>query len=97
MSQFASIAFIGKASDTPAELCGFLNFRAGMEQRSLKGDEAVAVLRIGTTDCYHVLLLDEERSLTDIDRELAGIEAVLGADARRSIQKALGDGKKAQR
>lgn len=94
MSQFASIAFLGKASEAPAGLRGFINFRAGMEQRELRGDETVAILRIGTTDCYHVLLLDRRPSLADIDAELARIEAVLGADARRSIQKALGEGKR---
>ena len=45
MTQTATIAFIGESADAPAELRGFINFRAGMEHRELKGPEAVAVLR----------------------------------------------------
>lgn len=89
MTQFAGIAYIGKSARAPASLQGFISFRAGMEQRDLKGDETVAVLRIGTTDCYHVLLLDQASALPDIEKELAGIDAALGAKARRRLSSLL--------
>ena len=89
MTRTATLAYTGKASGAPAELQGFINFRAGLGQRELKGGEPVAVLRIGATECYHVLLLDERPSLADIDRELAKIEAGLGATTRNELEKLL--------
>lgn len=89
MSQKATIVFIGRSGDTPAGLQGFLNFRAGIQKRQLKGDEAVAVLRIGDTESHHVLFLDGGADLGTIEKELAGIEARLDPKARLELKKAL--------
>jgi hypothetical protein len=89
MVQKAAMAFIGRSGDTPPELQGFLNFRAGLERRQLKGDEAIAVLRIGDTDSHHVLFLDKGTRLGAIETELAGIEAELDPKARIQLKKAL--------
>jgi len=89
MVQKAAIAFIGRSGDTPPKLQGFLNFRAGLEKRQLKGDEAIAVLRIGDTDSHHVLFLDKGADLRSIETELAGIEAELGPAARNKLNAAL--------
>jgi len=94
MPQTATVAFIGKASEAPPELQGFINFRAGLEKRDLKGREPVAVLRIGSLDSYHVILLDKEPSLAAIEKELAGIDAVLDRMARPALEKAAGGKKK---
>jgi hypothetical protein len=94
MPQTATIAYIGKASGAPPELQGFINFRAGLDKRDLKGAEPVAVLRIGALDSYHVILLDKKPSPAAIDRELAGIDAVLDKKARPALEMALGGKKK---
>jgi hypothetical protein len=90
MTQMATIAYIGRAGDAPAELQGFINFRAGMAGQELKGDEEVAVLRIGATDCYHVLLLGGNPSMNEIEKELGGIEAALAPHAKKALKDALG-------
>jgi len=89
MVQKAAIAFIGRSGDTPPKLQGFLNFRAGLEKRQLKGDEAIAVLRIGDTESHHVVFLDRGADLGSIEKELAGIEAELEPKARIRLKKAL--------
>jgi len=90
MTQTATIAFIGKASDAPPELQGFINFRAGLDKRELRGAEPVAVLRLGALDCYHVLLLDRTHSLAAMEKELSGIDAVLDEKARLELRAATG-------
>jgi len=97
MTQTATVAFIGKASEAPAELQGFINFRAGMDQRELEGAEPVAVLRVGEIDCYHVLLLDKNPALAAIEKELAIIDAALDAKARLELKAALGGPKKGKK
>ena len=97
MTQTATVAFIGKSSNAPAELQGFINFRAGMEHRELKGDEPVAVMQIGSTDCYHVLPLDKGPTIAGIEEELSGIEAVLDAGARKKLESAIGRGRKGKK
>lgn len=89
MVQKAAVAFIGRSGDTPPALQGFLNFRAGLEKRQLKGDEEIAVLRIGDTDSHHVVFLDRGADLGSIEKELAGIEAELEPKARIQLKKAL--------
>ncbi|MBM4249608.1 MAG: DUF749 domain-containing protein [Euryarchaeota archaeon] len=93
MTQTATVAFIGRASQAPPELQGFINFRAGLAKRDLRGDEPVAVLRLGALDCYHVVLLEGNPSLAAIEKELSGINAVLDRKARASLGKELGGGK----
>ena len=88
MPQTATVAYIGQASGAPPELQGFINFRAGMDKRDLKGAEPVAVLRIGALDSYHVILLDKKPSLAAIEKELAGIDAVLDKKAGTELEKA---------
>ncbi len=95
MTQTATVTYIGKASGAPAELRGFINFRAGMDQRELSGPEPVAVLRVGDIDCYHVLLLDKKPTLAAIENELAGIDAALDEKARSDLKAALGGPEKA--
>ena len=90
MTQTATVAFIGKASDAPPDLQGFINFRAGIDRRELRGVEPVAVLRLGALDCYHVLLLDRKPSLAAMEKELAGIDAVLDDKARSELKAATG-------
>jgi len=94
MTQTATVAYIGKASGAPPELQGFINFRAGMDKRDLKGPEPVAVLRIGALDSYHVIFLDKGPSLAAIEKELSGIDAVLDRKASAELEKATGGKKK---
>jgi hypothetical protein len=91
MPQTATVVFIGKASDAPPELQGFINFRAGLARREDVADGPVAVLRLGALDCYHVLLLDEDHTLASIEKELAAIDAALDRKARAELSAALGD------
>ncbi len=90
MTQTATIAYIGAASGAPPELQGFINFRAGLEKRELGGPEPVAVLRLGALDCYHILILDGSPSLAAMEKELAGIDAVLNDMARSELKAAVG-------
>lgn len=97
MTQTATVAYIGKASGAPTELQGFINFRAGLDQRELAGAEPVAVLRVGDIDCYHVVLLDKKPTLAAIEHELSGIDAVLDDKARSGLKAAIGAGKKGKK
>jgi hypothetical protein len=92
MDRKASIAFMGEARKTPAELQGFLNFRAGLEARELKGDENVAIMRIEGTDSHHVLFLEKGTTLKEIEKSLGEIEAVLDPKARQRLERALKQG-----
>jgi hypothetical protein len=85
MVQKAAIAFMGRSADVPPELQGFLRFRAGLEKRELRGDEPVAILRIGDTGSHHALFLDGA-DIKSIREELEGIEAELDPEARKALQ-----------
>jgi len=85
MVQKAAIAFMGRSADAPPELQGFLNFRAGLEKRELRGDEPVAILRIGDTGSHHVLFLDGT-DLRSIREELEGIAVELDPEACKTLQ-----------
>ena len=89
MDRKSSIAYLGEAKKTPPELQGFLNFRAGLEARELKGDKHVAVMQIEGTDSYHVIFLDKGTTLKGIEKSLAGIEAVLDPKSRQMLSRAL--------
>lgn len=93
MTQTATVAFIGRASEAPPELQGFIHFRAGMDKRELAGGEPVAVLRMGALDSYHVVLLDKKPTLAAIERELSGIDAALDRKARAALENEIGGGK----
>jgi len=85
----ATLAALGKPSDMPPELMGFVNFKAGVEKRQLDGKVTLAVLRIGSTESYHVVFLDPGTTVKDIDVDLARIEAKLDEHARVEIENAL--------
>jgi hypothetical protein len=89
MAEKATLAAAGVVSDIPPALMGFVNFRAGLEKRELDGSERLVVLRIGDTDCYHVIFLDPKISVNAIEQELGKLEARLDAHAKDEVQKML--------
>ena len=72
MSKFiASLIDVKRANKVPVELWPYLEFKANYENRSLRGDEMVAIFNIASTTSYLPVFLDPGKTLEEIEEEIA--------------------------
>ena len=85
----ASIADIKYVREMPEDYLPYVNFRAAFEERTLQGDERVAILNVSTTTSYIALFLDAGKSISDLELEVEESGAALNADSKIVLQKIL--------
>lgn len=85
----ASLVDIKPVKRLPEGVLPFVQFKAGLLGKELKGDEVVAVFLIASTSCYIPVFLEGKR-LDEVEEELwreGG--ARLNAQSREVLAKAL--------
>ena len=85
----ASIADIKIIKDLPEDFLPYVSFKAGTEERQIKGDEQVAILNVSTTTSYIVIFLDKGKTIKDVEGEVKASGATLNKDAEYILKEIL--------
>ncbi|MDO5851559.1 MAG: DUF749 family protein [Methanobacteriaceae archaeon] len=56
--------------DVPEEYESFVSYKANMDNKTIKDNDQIAILRIANTQSYHVLFLDLYNNMGEIEKEL---------------------------
>ncbi|MDP6612671.1 MAG: DUF749 family protein [Candidatus Hydrothermarchaeota archaeon] len=67
----ASLVDVKRADKIHVELQPYLEFKANYENRSLRGDEMVAIFNIVSTSSYLPVFLDSWKTMEEIEEEIA--------------------------
>ncbi len=75
----------------PPELKGFVDFQAKLENRSLTGQEQVALLVVRNTESYIAVFMDDLEGLDELDARLLRQESKLSEETRTAMLQAIKD------
>lgn len=90
MKFIATLVDVKYVHEVPEALMPYVNFKAELEGRKIKGSERVAIFNIASTTSYIAVFLDEGKTLGDVEREIEEQAfAELSSDSREVVRKAL--------
>jgi hypothetical protein len=82
----ATLAGIFKFAELPEKYGPFVQYKASIENRSVKNTDEIAILDIIGTESVHVLFLDSYHNLNDIDEELKEVDAKLNHRSKQVLE-----------
>lgn len=86
----ATLVDIKHVHEVPQEFMPYVNFKAELEGRKLKGSEKVALFNIASTTSYIPVFLDEGKTLEDVEKEIeAQASAKLSSESKEIIKRAI--------
>ncbi|MFH1774889.1 MAG: DUF749 family protein [Methanobacteriota archaeon] len=86
----ATLVDIKRIHEVPEGLMPYVNFKAEIEGRKIKGSERVAIFNIASTTSYIPVFLDAGKTIEDVEREIKEQAfAKLSSESREVIKKAL--------
>lgn len=86
----ATLMYIKKVSELPADMMPYVEFRAALDKRELTGSETVAIFRIVSTDSYHPVFLDQGTNARDVALDIeAGAAARVNTESLGAIKNFL--------
>lgn len=86
----ATLVDIKYVCEVPVGLMPYVNFKAEIEGRKIKGSERVAIFNIASTTSYLPVFLDAGKTLEDVEREIKEQAfAELSSDSRKIVASAL--------
>jgi len=86
----ATLVDIKRIHEVPERLMPYVNFKAEIEGRKIKGSERVAIFNIASTTSYISVFLDAGKTIEDVEREIKEQAfAELSSDSRKIVASAL--------
>lgn len=90
MKFIATLVDMKRIHEVPQDLMPYVNFKAELEGRKIKGSERVVLFNIASTTSYIPVFLDEGKTLQYIEKEIEEQAfAKLNPESREIIKKAL--------
>jgi hypothetical protein len=82
----ATLAGIFKFTELPEKYGPFVQYKASLENKTIKNTDDIAILDISGTESVHVLFLDSYKSLKEIDEELKVVDAKLNHSSKQVLE-----------
>lgn len=82
----ASLAGVFKYKELPEKYGSFVQYKASIENKTIKDDDDVAILDIVGTESVHVLFLDSYTDFKQIDEELQSADAKLNHRSKQVLE-----------
>ena len=85
----ARLIDIKKVHEVPEELKPYIDFKAGLENREIGGNERVAIFNVVTTLCYIPVFLDPGKTISDVEEEIKLNSALIHPESKEIVKRAL--------
>jgi hypothetical protein len=82
MVYIARLMAITKVSAVTANIMPFVQFQAGQKGIDLKDDDKVAILQIENIPSYHIVFLETDITMEELEKELAAQDSKLNEESR---------------
>lgn len=82
----ATLVGIFKFHELPEKYGPFVDYKASIENKTIKEDDQIAILNITGTESYHVLFLDSYNNIAEIAEELEEAEAKLNYSTKKILE-----------
>jgi hypothetical protein len=89
MSYIARLVAITKVSAVTRELMPFIHFQAQQKGVEVTDDTKVAILQVENIPSYHIVFLDTEISIADLESELGKNDTQLARETRALLEKQM--------
>lgn len=80
---------ITKVSAVTREIMPFIHFQAQQKGVEVTDDTKVAILQVENIPSYHIVFLDTDISMEDLDRELEKNQTTLARETRALLEKQM--------
>lgn len=85
----ATLVGIFKYDELPEKYGPFVQYKASIENKTIKGDEKIAILNVTGTESYHVLFLKSYSKIAEIEKELNEADAKLNYSSKKILEEHL--------
>ena len=82
----ATLAGIFRYAELPEKYGPFVQYKASIDNKSIKDNDEIAILDITGTESVHVLFLDSYESLKEMDEELKKVDAKLNHSSKKVLE-----------
>ena len=82
----ATLVGIFKFEELPEKYRSFVDFKASIENKTIKEDDKIAILNITGTESHHVLFIDSYETMEDIEKELKEADAKLNYSSKKILE-----------
>ncbi|BDZ69170.1 DUF749 domain-containing protein [Methanobacterium ferruginis] len=82
----ASLAGVFKYKELPEKYGPFVQYKASIENKSIKDDDDIAILDIIGTESVHVLFLDSYKNFEQVDEELKVADAKINHRSKQILE-----------
>lgn len=89
MSYIARLVAITKVSAVTREIMPFIHFQAQQKGVEVTDDTKVAILQVENIPSYHIVFLDTEISIADLESELGKNDTTLARETRALLEKQM--------
>ncbi|OPY19798.1 MAG: hypothetical protein A4E26_02155 [Methanobacterium sp. PtaU1.Bin097] len=85
----ATLVGIFKYDELPEKYGPFVQYKASIEDKTIKEDEKIAILNVTGTESYHVLFLKSYSKIAEIEKELNEADAKLNYSSKKILEEHL--------
>ena len=89
MSYIARLVAITKVSAVTREIMPFIHFQAQQKGVEVADDTKVAILQVENIPSYHIVFLDTEISIANLESELGKNDTTLARETRALLEKQM--------
>ena len=87
MSYIARLVAITKVSSITRDIIPFVHFQAQQKGFEIDDNTKVAILQIENIPSYHIVFLDRDDKIEELEEELGKNDTVLSRETRALLQK----------
>lgn len=92
MAYIARLVAITKVSAVTKDIVPFVNFQAQQKGIEIGDDTKVAILQIENIPSYHIVFLDTDMTIEELEEELKNNETVLSRETWNTLMKHMKSG-----
>ena len=82
----ASLVGIFRYTELPEKFGPFVQYKASIENKTIKNEDEIAILNISGTESYHVLFLSSYKDINEIEAELKDADAEINFSTKKILE-----------
>lgn len=85
----ATMVGIFKFEELPEKYGPFVQYKASLEDKTIKEDEKIVILNVTGTESYHVLFINSYSNMAEIEKELSEVDIKLNYSSKKILEEHL--------
>lgn len=85
----ATMVGIFKFEELPEKYGPFVQYKASLEDKTIKEDEKIVILNVTGTESYHVLFTNSYSNIAEIEKELSEVDIKLNYSSKKILEEHL--------